>query len=125
MVLILTHWKLLVLVNHNNRYHSRRFSNDPKVPDLSTVRFSANITIREDPTVSVWGQCGGIGYSGPTICALPSRCVYLNESSASSAQRTAVPVVLRANIKRLHLQEIIAHHAPASAQLLYPPLAQL
>ncbi|KAI0066688.1 hypothetical protein BV25DRAFT_1912728 [Artomyces pyxidatus] len=28
--------------------------------------------------VPEWGQCGGIGYSGPTVCASPYNCNFLN-----------------------------------------------
>ena len=30
-------------------------------------------------TVAQWGQCGGIGYTGPTTCAAPYTCHYSND----------------------------------------------
>jgi cellulase len=30
------------------------------------------------PTQSEWGQCAGIGYTGPTVCATPYVCTYSN-----------------------------------------------
>ncbi|KAF8610357.1 hypothetical protein BDV93DRAFT_550178 [Ceratobasidium sp. AG-I] len=27
----------------------------------------------------VWGQCGGVGYTGTTVCDPISTCVYINE----------------------------------------------
>lgn len=30
-------------------------------------------------TVPHWGQCGGIGYSGPRTCASGYSCVYVND----------------------------------------------
>ena len=30
-------------------------------------------------TVAQWSQCGGIGYTGPTVCASPYTCHYSND----------------------------------------------
>lgn len=36
-------------------------------------------------TVAQWGQCGGIGYSGPTACVSPFTCHVLNDCESSSS----------------------------------------
>ncbi|KZV91660.1 acetyl xylan esterase [Exidia glandulosa HHB12029] len=33
----------------------------------------------QGPVVPLWGQCGGIGFTGPTTCAAPSVCQYVND----------------------------------------------
>jgi len=35
-------------------------------------------------TVPRWGQCGGIGYTGPTRCESPWTCTYLNDCKCST-----------------------------------------
>ncbi|KAJ0406307.1 hypothetical protein ATCC90586_007345 [Pythium insidiosum] len=32
--------------------------------------------IRGGPAVALWGQCGGVGYDGPTDCVIGTRCHY-------------------------------------------------
>ncbi|KAK4235261.1 putative alpha-L-arabinofuranosidase [Achaetomium macrosporum] len=43
-----------------------------------TSKAASTTTSASGATVSHWGQCGGIGYSGPTICANPYTCTYSN-----------------------------------------------
>lgn len=31
------------------------------------------------PPVAQWGQCGGSGFAGSTVCASPSKCVAVNQ----------------------------------------------
>lgn len=44
----------------------------------STTSSSQAATSTASGTVSVWGQCGGIGYTGSTTCASGSTCTYSN-----------------------------------------------
>ncbi|GLB35431.1 putative beta-xylanase [Lyophyllum shimeji] len=44
---------------------------------LSVV--SLAILAQRAAAVAVWGQCGGIGYSGDTTCAAGSTCVHVND----------------------------------------------
>ncbi|KFY21962.1 hypothetical protein V493_06949 [Pseudogymnoascus sp. VKM F-4281 (FW-2241)] len=51
-------------------------------PPTSTVKpptSTANPTPTQGPTVPKWGQCGGIGYTGPTQCAAGSTCRVNNQ----------------------------------------------
>ncbi|KAF8610358.1 hypothetical protein BDV93DRAFT_550179 [Ceratobasidium sp. AG-I] len=36
----------------------------------------------------VWGQCGGLGWSGPTVCDPGSICTYLNLYHSQCIPRT-------------------------------------
>ncbi|KAK7462965.1 hypothetical protein VKT23_007546 [Stygiomarasmius scandens] len=50
-----------------------------KIGDLnSTFKQSTSAPAPSKPTQVQWGQCGGIGYTGPTTCASPYTCVYTN-----------------------------------------------
>ncbi|KAF9046519.1 endoglucanase II [Panaeolus papilionaceus] len=40
-------------------------------------------------TVPQWGQCGGIGYSGPTVCVSPYKCTKSNDYYAGVLERSA------------------------------------
>ncbi|CAA7269689.1 unnamed protein product [Cyclocybe aegerita] len=44
---------------------------------LTTVTFAPPPA--ETGTVPVWGQCGGKGFSGPSICASGLTCEYIND----------------------------------------------
>ena len=39
-----------------------------------------SIAIAQSPE---WGQCGGIGYSGPTACASPFTCHAINDCKSN------------------------------------------
>ncbi|KAL6228639.1 hypothetical protein BDW75DRAFT_251133 [Aspergillus navahoensis] len=43
----------------------------------TTTTTSATTTSTE--TAARWGQCGGIGWTGPTVCASPWTCTYFND----------------------------------------------
>lgn len=45
----------------------------------TTTTASTTTTAPSESTVPQWGQCGGIGYNGPTQCTPPYKCVYLGE----------------------------------------------
>lgn len=47
--------------------------------------------------VQVWGQCGGIGYSGSTTCASGSACNKVNDYY-SQCQCVLVPQLLSASL---------------------------
>jgi len=34
--------------------------------------------VKRDPEASLWGQCGGSGYAGPTACPTPATCLSMN-----------------------------------------------
>jgi acetylxylan esterase len=45
----------------------------------STKTTSSSATATQTGTTQVkWGQCGGIGYSGPTVCVAGTTCTYSN-----------------------------------------------
>ncbi|TBU56575.1 hypothetical protein BD310DRAFT_931204 [Dichomitus squalens] len=49
----------------------------PTTPPTSTVPVSTPVsstTSASGPAQSQWGQCGGTGYTGPTVCASPFTC---------------------------------------------------
>ncbi|KAJ8516654.1 hypothetical protein ONZ45_g6075 [Pleurotus djamor] len=48
------------------------------VPVTSNPPTSSTSAPTPTGTASVWGQCGGQGYTGPTICAAGSTCTYSN-----------------------------------------------
>ncbi|KAG9096604.1 hypothetical protein FS749_008122, partial [Ceratobasidium sp. UAMH 11750] len=41
--------------------------------------------------VAVWGQCGGIGYTGSTVCDAGTTCVFLNSYYSQCQPGTATP----------------------------------
>jgi cellulase len=43
----------------------------------TTVQTSTTTSV-SGPTQSHWGQCGGNGYGGPTVCASPYTCKFQN-----------------------------------------------
>ncbi|KAH9903815.1 Alpha/Beta hydrolase protein [Xylariomycetidae sp. FL2044] len=45
----------------------------------TTAPPAATTTAGSGQTVPKWGQCGGIGYAGPTACAMGSTCTYSND----------------------------------------------
>ncbi|PSS15133.1 carbohydrate-binding module family 1 protein [Amorphotheca resinae ATCC 22711] len=45
----------------------------------STISTTASATATGSGGVAQWGQCGGDGYTGPTVCASPYTCVYSSE----------------------------------------------
>lgn len=52
-------------------------------PVITPTRTTSSVVTTSTPstgggTVSKWGQCGGIGYNGPTTCASGSSCVVSN-----------------------------------------------
>ena len=56
----------------------------PIVTSTSTTRTATTLTTKTAPVTSTsatgslvpqWGQCGGNGYSGPTQCVPPYKCV--------------------------------------------------
>ncbi|SPO00759.1 related to Polysaccharide monooxygenase Cel61a [Cephalotrichum gorgonifer] len=51
-------------------------STNPPATTLVTKTTTAPGT---GPTQSPWGQCGGIGWSGPTVCGSGTRCVVVND----------------------------------------------
>ncbi len=44
----------------------------------TTSKAPSTTTAASGATASHWGQCGGIGYTGPTVCASPYTCTYSN-----------------------------------------------
>ncbi|TFK28294.1 hypothetical protein FA15DRAFT_701183 [Coprinopsis marcescibilis] len=44
----------------------------------ATLPISTTTNSPGQPTQSIWGQCGGTGYSGPTACAAGSSCKAVN-----------------------------------------------
>ncbi|KAB5590336.1 hypothetical protein CTheo_6226 [Ceratobasidium theobromae] len=44
----------------------------------STSSAAATTTTASTSTAAHWAQCGGIGYTGPTVCASPYTCTYSN-----------------------------------------------
>ena len=47
-------------------------------------------------TVAQWGQCGGLGYSGPTACVSPYKCNVINPcESTGTSLRTMLTVPYR------------------------------
>ncbi|KAI0329096.1 alpha/beta-hydrolase [Cubamyces sp. BRFM 1775] len=40
---------------------------------------------------SEWGQCGGIGYTGPTVCVAGTTCVVLNDYFSQCLANTSTP----------------------------------
>jgi chitinase len=44
-----------------------------------TKTTSTNGPTPTGPLVPQWGQCGGMGYNGPTQCQPPFTCVYLGD----------------------------------------------
>lgn len=52
----------------------------PSPPTTLTTRTTTTTTAPgSGPTQSPWGQCGGIGWSGPTACGGGTRCVVVND----------------------------------------------
>ncbi|KAK0185490.1 glycoside hydrolase family 10 and carbohydrate-binding module family 1 protein [Armillaria mellea] len=56
--------------------------------------------LQRTSAVAVWGQCGGIGYSGSTECDAGNSCIYLNDyysqcqpssSSATTTSTSSIP----------------------------------
>lgn len=39
----------------------------------------------------VWGQCGGMGYTGPTSCVAGSSCVFMNDSYSQCLPSSQTP----------------------------------
>jgi endo-1,4-beta-xylanase len=52
-------------------------------PATTTTTTKASTTTSATPTSTAvaahWGQCGGIGWTGPTVCASPYTCKYSND----------------------------------------------
>lgn len=44
----------------------------------STTKTSSSVTSSSTATAAHWGQCGGIGWTGTTVCASPYTCSYAN-----------------------------------------------
>jgi cellulose 1,4-beta-cellobiosidase len=44
----------------------------------TTATTSATSTSTASGTVPHWGQCGGLTYTGSTVCASPYTCTYSN-----------------------------------------------
>jgi len=44
----------------------------------STTTTKTSTSTAAGPTQTKYGQCGGTGYSGPTVCAAGSTCTYSN-----------------------------------------------
>ncbi|KAI0081672.1 Exoglucanase 1 [Panus rudis PR-1116 ss-1] len=51
----------------------------PSSPSSTPSSPSSTPTSPPSGTVAQWGQCGGIGYTGPTTCAAPYTCHELND----------------------------------------------
>ena len=51
----------------------------PEPTPTTTTSTPPTTSAPTGPTVPQWGQCGGIGYSGPTACTAPYRCVKTND----------------------------------------------
>jgi len=47
----------------------------PVTTTTTTTTVSSTTTTATGPTQTQWGQCGGNGYTGPTVCASPYKCV--------------------------------------------------
>ncbi|KAK0438641.1 glycoside hydrolase family 10 and carbohydrate-binding module family 1 protein [Armillaria borealis] len=68
---------------------------------LSLLSFiSLACILRRTSAVAVWGQCGGIGYSGSTECDAGNTCIYFNDyysqcqpssSSATTTSTSSIP----------------------------------
>ncbi|KZW03707.1 hypothetical protein EXIGLDRAFT_737629 [Exidia glandulosa HHB12029] len=59
-------------------------SSSASTPVQTTTKTTTSSTTTAAPgggsgTVAQWGQCGGIGYNGPTACASPYTCHTLND----------------------------------------------
>lgn len=48
------------------------------VTSATTTTTITTTTTASGPAASHWGQCGGVGWSGPTVCASPYTCTVLN-----------------------------------------------
>lgn len=44
----------------------------------TTLRTSTTTTTASGASQTVWGQCGGVGWTGPTSCVSGATCTYLN-----------------------------------------------
>jgi hypothetical protein len=45
----------------------------------TTTTLVASTTSSSGTTQTLWGQCGGVGWAGPTVCASPATCKEQNE----------------------------------------------
>ncbi|KAJ3507492.1 hypothetical protein NLJ89_g6274 [Agrocybe chaxingu] len=65
----------------------------------------------------VWGQCGGIGWTGPTSCVSGTTCVQLNDwyfqCQPGSAPTTAAPPPLPSSLSPILR---LRHSSPSSWQ---------
>ncbi|KAE9383119.1 putative acetyl xylan esterase [Gymnopus androsaceus JB14] len=60
--------------NGNNANTHQGYATEYGAVALTFVKNKLNAAI----SVAEWGQCGGIGYAGPTTCVSPYRCVAAN-----------------------------------------------
>lgn len=49
------------------------------VPTTMTTTTSSSSPTSSGGLVAQWGQCGGIGYTGPTQCQSPYKCVFVGQ----------------------------------------------
>lgn len=55
-------------------------TNNPTNPDSSTTLVTKTTTAPgSGPTQTPWGQCGGNGWTGPTVCGGGAKCVFVND----------------------------------------------
>jgi hypothetical protein len=46
---------------------------------VTVTSTSATATATNTPGQVHWGQCGGQGWTGPTVCQSPYTCTYVNQ----------------------------------------------
>ncbi|KDQ11090.1 carbohydrate-binding module family 1 protein [Botryobasidium botryosum FD-172 SS1] len=51
----------------------------PTTTAPGTTTTPTTTTTANSPAQTLYGQCGGIGWTGPTACASPARCAYSND----------------------------------------------
>ncbi|KAG2006938.1 cellobiose dehydrogenase [Coprinopsis cinerea AmutBmut pab1-1] len=54
------------------------FQGPPVIPTTSLPQIPSTTSSGPQATQTIYGQCGGTGYSGPTVCAGGSRCKQVN-----------------------------------------------
>ncbi|KAF9457389.1 glycosyl hydrolase family 61-domain-containing protein [Collybia nuda] len=58
---------------------SNPITTNPPVTTTTTSAPTTTTTTSPGGTVPQWGQCGGIGYTGPTTCVSPFKCIKTND----------------------------------------------
>lgn len=85
-------------------------------PSSSPPSTASPTTTAPGPGVPEWGQCGGIGYSGPTNCASPLSCLCLSNwwcHCVNSPATTMETVVARSTTGNLSVTSFTSKTAAA------------